>query len=305
VGAARGARVETGGLGEGILAEGLDLRPGQEPPLSREEVAEGELSNGDPLELMDLVAELREHAADLAILPLVENHLEDRALLVLGLEVDVLGAGHSLGEADAATEFVERFRSGDSRHLDEIFLLDAIPRMGEEIGQFAVVGNEDQPFAHPVEPADGEQPLLPGYEVDDAGPAVRIEVRGHHADRLGEHVDHPLRVGEPLAVDADLLTERIDPGAELRHHLAVDLDPPGRDQLFAVPPAAEACCREHLLKPLQAVIDGDGGLAEAAAGRLGGRLFPDRPTGWRGTARRDPRATAPIGLPGTTRLVGF
>jgi hypothetical protein len=305
VGAARGARVEAGGLGEGILAEGLDLRPGQQPPLPREEVAERELSNGDPLELMDLVAELREHAADLAILPLVEDHLEDRALLVLGLEVDVLGAGHPLGEADAATEFIERFRGGDPRHLDEVFLLDAIPWVGEEIGKFAVVGDEDQPFAHPVEPADGKQPLFPGHEVDDAGPAVRVEVRGHDADRLGEHVDHPLRVGEPLAVDPDLLTERIDAGAELRHHLSVDLDAPGRDQLLAVPPAAEAGCREHLLESLQAVIDGDGGLAEAAAGRLGGRHFPDRSTGWRGTTRRDPRATAPIGLPGTTRLVGL
>jgi hypothetical protein len=32
---------------------------------------------------VDLVAELREHAADLAILALVEHHLEDGALLVL------------------------------------------------------------------------------------------------------------------------------------------------------------------------------------------------------------------------------
>jgi hypothetical protein len=83
VGAAGRAVVEASGLGEGILAEGLDLRPSQQPPLPRQQVAEGELSNGDTLELMDLVPELREHAADLAVLPLIENHLEDRALLVL------------------------------------------------------------------------------------------------------------------------------------------------------------------------------------------------------------------------------
>jgi hypothetical protein len=298
VGAAGRAFVEASGLGEGILAEGLDLRPGQQPPLPRQQIAEGELSDRDTLELMDLVPELREHAANLAVLPLIENHLEDRALLVLRLEVDVLGAGHSLREADAAAEFVEGFRSGNARHLDEVFLLDAIPRVGEEIGQFAVVGDEDQPFAHPVEPADGKQPLFTRHEIDDAGPAVGVEVRGHHADRLGEHVDHPLRVGEPLAVDADLLAERIDPGSELRDHLTVDLDPPGRDQFFAVPPAAEPGRREHLLEPLEAVVDSDRGLAKpAAGGSFAGRLVSGRATGWRGTARCDPRATAAIGLP--------
>jgi len=306
MGAAGGAVSEAGGLGERILAEGFDLRPGQLPPLPRQEVAEGELSDRDTLELMNLVPEMREHAADLAVLSLVENHLEDGALLVLRLEVDVLGAGHSLRETDAAAELVEGVRSGNSRHLNEVFFLDAIPRVGEEIGQFTVVGDEDQPFAHPVEPADGEQPLLPRDEIDDAGPAVGVEVRGHHADRLGEHVNNALRVGEPLAVDPDLLAKGIDAGAELRDHLAVDLDPAGGDQFLAVPPAAEPGRREHLLKPFKAVIGRNGGWAESAAGgRLTGRLVSGLATGWRGAARRDPRATAAVGLPRSTRLVGL
>lgn len=298
MGAAGGPVVEAGGLGESVLAEALDFRPGQLPPLPRQEVAEGKLSDRDTLELMDLVPELRKHAADLAVFPFIKNHLEDRALLVLRLEVDVLGAGHSLRQTDAAAELVEGFQRGDTRHLDEVFLLNAIPRVGKEIGQFAIVGDEDQPFAHPVEPADGKQPLFPRHEVDDAWPAVGVEVCSHHADRLGEHVDDPLRVGEPLAVDADLLAERIDSGAELRDHISIDLDPPGRDQFLAVPPAAEPGRSEHLLEPLETVIDGDWGLAKpAAGGSFAGRLVSGLATGWRGTARRDPRATAAIGLP--------
>jgi len=293
-------------LGEGILAEGFDLRPGQLPPLPRQEVAEGELSDRDSLELMDLVPEVREHAADLAVLPFVENHLEDGALLVLRFHMDMLGPGHPLRQADAAAELVDGVRGGDPRDLNEVFLLDAIPGMGEEIGQLTVVGDEDQPFAHPVEPADREQSLFPRDEIDDAGPAIGVEVRGHHADRLGEHVDDALRVGEPLTVDADLLAEGIDAGTELRDHLAVDLDPACRDQFLAVPPTAEPGRREHLLKPFKAVIGGDGGLAEpAAGGRLARRFVSGLATGWRGAARRDPRATAAIGLPRSTRLVGL
>ena len=304
--AAGGAVSQAGGLGEGILAEGFDLRPGQLPPLPRQEVAEGELSDRDTLELMDLVPEVREHAADLAVLPFVEDHLEDGALLVLRFHMDMLGPGHPLRQADAAAELVDGVRSGDPRHLNEVFLLDAIPGMGEEIGQLTVVGDEDQPFAHSVEPADGEQPLLARDEIDDARPAVGVEVRGHHADRLGEHVDNALRVGEPLAIDPDLLAEGIDAGAEFRDHLAVDLDPACRDQFFAVPPAAEPGRREHLLKPFKAVIGGDGGLAEpAAGGRLARRFVSGLATGWRGAARRDPRTTAAIGLPRSTRLVGL
>ena len=72
------------------------------PGLAGRQSVELQGADRDPQNPHHLVAQLRQHAPDLAVLPLVEDHLEDRALFVLRLEVDVLGPGHPLGEADAA-----------------------------------------------------------------------------------------------------------------------------------------------------------------------------------------------------------
>ena len=132
--------------------------------------------------------------------------------------------------------------------------------MGEQVGQIAVVGHEDQPFAHPVEPADREQPPLTGHEIDHPRPPGGIEVGGHGPHRLVEQIHNPLRIRQPLAVDADLLRAGIDPRAEFAHDRPIDLDPAGGDQLLAGAAAAEAGRRKHLLEPLLAVV-GQGGLA--------------------------------------------
>jgi hypothetical protein len=159
-----------------------------------------------------------------------------------------------LGEPDAAPQPVEQLLGGHARHLHQILLLHAVARMGEQVREAAVVRDQDQPLAHPIEPADREQPLVAGHEVHDAGPAGGIVVGRHHAHGLVEHEHDPLGVRQPLPIDADFLGVRIDAGAELRDHLAIDLDAARRDQLLAGPAAAQARGRQHLLQPLQAVV---------------------------------------------------
>ena len=240
---------------DGVVPEGLDLGPRELPPLAGEQVPERKFANADPLELVHLVAEPRQHATDLPILALVEDHFEDCALLVLRADLDPFGMHLALRERDTPADFVEQFLRWDARHLDQIFLLHAIARVGEQVREAAVVGDEDQPFAHAIEPADGKQPLFTGHEIDHAGPARGVEVGGHHADRLVEHVDDPLRVGQSLAVDPHLRFEWIDLRPQLRDDLPVDLNAARSDQLLAGSPTAESRCGEHLLEPLEPVVD--------------------------------------------------
>ena len=240
---------------DGVAPQGLDFGPSELPPLAGEQVPQREFADTDPLELVHLVPEPRQHATDLPILALVEDHFEDCALLVLRADLDPFGMHLALSESDAPADFVEQLLRWHSRHLDQIFLLHAIPRVGEQVREGAVVGDEDHPFAHAIEPADGKQPLFTGHEIDHPGPARGVEVGGHHADRLVEHVDDPLRIGQSLAVDPHLGLEWIDSRPQLCDDLPVDLDATRSDQLLAGSPTAESRCGEHLLEPLEPVVD--------------------------------------------------
>ena len=248
------------------------------------------------------MSEPRQHPADLPILAFIEDHLEHGTLFVLRADVHPLGMHLPFGQGDATANFVEQFLGRHARHLHEIFLFHSIPRMGEEVGQRPVVGDEDQPFAHAVEPADGKQSLLTRHEVDHAGSAVGIVVGGHHAHRLVEHVDDPLRVGQFLAIYPYLGLERIDPRAEQCDDLPVDFDATGRDQFLAGSPTAEASRSEHLLEPLQTVIE----CLEPTFGGTAGIVFVGEWLPLRRPTRRDPRgfcAGRPRGA-GRTRGTG-
>ena len=236
---------------------------------------------------MHLVAEPGQHPANLPILALVEHHLQHGAQLVLGADRHPLGMHLAFREPHAAAQRLEQLFRGHARHLDEVFLLDAVSRVGEQVGEPAIVGDEDQPLAHPVEPADGEEPLVSRHEIDDPGPAGGVEVRGHDADRLVEQKHDPLRVREPLPVHADLLGVRIDPRAEFRDDLPIHLDAAGRDQLLAGATAAEAGPCQHLLQPLAAVVVGVRPRPTRGRGvgvRLGRGMRPSR-----GDPHRPPR----------------
>ena len=207
--------------------------------MSWQEAAQGQRADGDPLELMHFVAEMGEHPADFPIFPLVEHHLQHRTQLVLRLERHMLGPSHAFRQADAPAEFFQGFRGGHARHLHHVFLLHAIAGMGQQICQFAVVGHEDQPLAHAVEPADRKQPLFARHEVDHAGPSGGVEIGGHHAHRLVQHVNHPLRIGEAFPVNANFLPPGIDAGSQERDRLAIDFHPARGDQFFAIPSAPQ------------------------------------------------------------------
>ena len=89
-------------------------------------------------------------------------------------------------------------------------------------------------------------------QVDHARPAGRI---AGGADDAGGFVDGEvdgLASCSDFAVDADFLRLRIDAGAELGDHLAVDLDAAFEDELLALAAAGDAGGGEHFLQPLAA-----------------------------------------------------
>ena len=138
--------------------------------------------------------------------------------------------------------------------------------MRDAVGKLAVVRDQDQSFARTIEPADGEDPLLGRHEIDHPRPPLGIEVGGDDADGLVDRVVERLRLPQRFPIDADLVPQRIDLRAELRHDLSIDLDAPVTDELLAIPPAADTRRSEHLLQSLGPALFGP---AISAIGRFG------------------------------------
>jgi hypothetical protein len=95
--------------------------------------------------------------------------------------------------------------------------------MGEPVGQWPVVGEQQQPLGFPVEPSNREDPRLLGDHPDNRGPAFRVRRRAHHARRLVQQpVPPPLVQHHPRPVDLDPVADGVDPPAEVEDHRAAD-----------------------------------------------------------------------------------
>ena len=129
-----------------------------------------------------------------------------RAVLLAALDAHVLGVGEAFGQVHAFAKLLETFFVELAGDLHVVNLLDAVARVGEPVGELAVVGDEDQPFARHVEPADAEDARRVGRQhVDDARPAGRVAGRADDALRFVDGEVDRLAFVKDFAVDADLL----------------------------------------------------------------------------------------------------
>lgn len=213
------------------------------------QLAEPDGSYGDSTQLLHLMADAGEKAAHFAVAAFVQNHFEDRRLLLVFLDAHVFSVGISFGQVDASVELGEYGTLNAAGHLHLINLFDTMPRMRETVGKFTVVGDENQAFAVNIKPTYGEHPWRVGrHEVGNAVPAGRVAGRAHHASRFVDGKIHELLSRECLAVDADFLLLRIDARTKLSDNFAIDFDPPLANELFALAPAGDSRGGENLLQ---------------------------------------------------------
>jgi hypothetical protein len=138
-----------------------------------------------------------------------------------------LDAGLQLG-ADALRE-----RAAD---LDQVRLGHLIGRVRQAVGEFAVVGQQQQALGGDVKASDMEKPfaLVVADEVADAGPALRVLHGGDNTLGLVEHhVDQGVIELDAQAVHVDDRSLGVDADAELGDDLAVDLHAAFGDHLLA------------------------------------------------------------------------
>ena len=215
---------------------------------------EGEGAKPDPLDFFDVMTNVLEHAADLAIAAFDENDFVPG----IGSVFEKADFGRSGFDAativesdgDPVTEALKRLSAGTAADFDVIGFGDVRGGLGELLGEGAVVGHEEKALAGVIEAAYGIEALgLVAHELHDGGAAFGIADRGDIAFGLvQQEIDETLCRLERLAIDGDGVRAWIGFGAELGDDLAVDGDATREDELFSFAAGGEAGGGEEFLE---------------------------------------------------------
>ena len=133
-----------------------------------------------------VVSGLLKHRPHLAIAALNQRDLVPRVLrLVHQLNSGWRGAGVeplAVGKLNAGTKLLERGIAGLAADFHEICFWNVRRCFGQGIGQFSVVGQQQQPFAGVIEAAHRVNALLDAaQQIDNRRAPFRIAQRGHIA----------------------------------------------------------------------------------------------------------------------------
>ena len=193
--------------------------------------------------LFDVMADFFEHLAQLAVAALDDDHFVPGIVALADLADLGRSGAHAPGTCTrtaslddyALAQRVEHVFRRLAGYLHQIGLFYAGGGLGELVGQFAVVGHQQQAFAEVIEASHGVQALVfCREELHYRWPALGIADGSDKALGLIEHeVANPLGALQQLAVHAHVVARGISLGAQFHHDLAVDLDSASEDQLFS------------------------------------------------------------------------
>jgi len=142
--------MDRGRIGERVATDLVEFLRREIAPLAHGKTLQPQRPHLHPPQLLDRVSERQQHASDLAVATLEELHVEDRLLAVAGDHVEPAGLGLPTGtpltiaEEDAALEACQVVVGQLPRHRDLIALVHLVARVRETVGEFAVVGHQEQ-----------------------------------------------------------------------------------------------------------------------------------------------------------------
>ena len=161
--------------------------------------------------------------------------------------------GSPVVELDALAELAQG--AGGRRaalHLGHVLLVHPVRGVGEQLGQVAVVGQDQEAFGLLVEPAHRKDGGLGRHQVQHGRAPVRVGRRRDDPGGLVQQVvDEVGRHGQQDPVHLDPGRGHVDPAAQ-DGDLPVHRDPAGGDQLLAHPTGSLPGPGQHLLQALAA-----------------------------------------------------
>ena len=205
-----------------------------------------------------------EHAANLAVLAFADADDEPGVVAGVAVADDVCGEGDvAVIEHDALAEPLDAgvHVIDDAAQLGLINLCDFVARVGEQLGQFTIVGEDDGALGVPVEAADGvDAAILWRDERGDDRASLGVGGGRDVADGLVNHqVDLEALGLDAATVEVDHIFARFHRGAERLDDDAVDLDSAGFDEGLTGPSAGDTCGREIFLESFSHGVPRQGG----------------------------------------------
>src|SRR5438477_3103911 len=121
-----------------------------------------------------------------------------------------------------------------------VFLFDLIPRMGEPLGEVAIVGEKNEAFGLRVKTADIEEPgKFFGQKIEDCIAGVSIFSRRDEARRLVQQDGEQWFGTNKLTIHFHVVA-RTRLCAEVSANAPIDRDAASGDQLIAMPSRANS-----------------------------------------------------------------
>jgi len=209
-----------------------------------------ERSDSNPRQLIDRNPGEVHHAADDVIHPLVERDRENNAFPGFTHDAEFVRNDSFTFDLDSTAHPLQHAWIGEFRRQDVIFLFESETGVHDAIGEFAVVGQEQQALGLTVEPSNRIEAFASVDEFHN-GMAVALVAGGRDVPPrfVQHHIAPPLRTND-LAVNPDDVGFGIGFGAELGNRVSVDRNPAGHDHLFRDATRGDASGGENALQAL-------------------------------------------------------
>jgi hypothetical protein len=208
---------------------------------------------GDPAEGQARQAHDREagrltHAADLLVAPLAQGDLEPGLAGLVAIEADLARAGRSVVERHPGGPALEIALGHLALHLDDVGLRDVMPRVQQPVGELSVVGEQQRAGGVEIEPPHRVELRIDRLDVlEHRGAPLGVAAGADRQARLVEHEVDEVLGHELAAIDLDPVGAEVCLCSQLAHHLAVDADLAGHDQVLCCPTRRHPGARHDLL----------------------------------------------------------
>ncbi len=129
--------------------------------------------------------------AHLAVAAFPQNHVIPVVGSFAACLPDLVETRQSILQQHPLPQPLQHLRRNLAQHPRRVFPFDLGRRVHQAVGQFAVVGHQEQALGVEIEPTDRDPAAIAqrGQVLEDRGPAFRIVAAGYLADRLviGQH----------------------------------------------------------------------------------------------------------------------